>query len=86
MRFALYTEIQDGCQKWRENDFWTKLPDDCEYPGPGFTKILKLMLKLRHIISVFVSREIMLKLVFSKVISGENKLKLSLYVSKHFIG
>ena len=55
-------------------------------PGPGFTKILKLMLKLRHIISVFVSREIMLKLVFSKVISGENKLKLSLYVSKHFIG
>ena len=55
-------------------------------PGPGFTKILKLMLKLRHIISVFVSREIMLKLVFSKVISGENKVKLSLYVSKHFIG
>ena len=55
-------------------------------PGPGFTKILKLMLKLRHIISVFVSREIMLKLVFSKVISCENKLKLSLYVSKHFIG
>ena len=47
-------------------------------PGPGFTKILKLMLKLRHIISVFVSREIMLKLVFSKVISGENKLKLSI--------
>ena len=57
-----------------------------ESSGPGFTKILKLMLKLRHIISVFVSREIMLKLVFSKVISGENKLKLSLYVSKHFIG
>ena len=54
--------------------------------GPGFTKILKLMFKLRHIISVFVSHEIMLKLVFSKVISGENKLKLSLYVSKHFIG
>ena len=24
--FAFYTEIQDGRQKWRENDFWEKLP------------------------------------------------------------
>ena len=23
---ALYTEIQDGCQKWRESDFYEKLP------------------------------------------------------------
>ena len=22
--FAFYAEIQDGCQKWRENDFWEK--------------------------------------------------------------
>ena len=42
------------------------------------------MLKLRHIISVFVSREIMLKLVFSKVISGENKLKLKFICKQAF--
>ena len=24
--FAFYTEIKDGCQKWRENDFWEKSP------------------------------------------------------------
>ena len=29
--FALYAGIQDGRQKWRENDFWQKLPDEFEY-------------------------------------------------------
>ena len=31
--FAFYTEIQDGCQKWLENDkttFWEKSPVDCQ--------------------------------------------------------
>ena len=23
-----YTDIQDGCQKWRENNFWERLADD----------------------------------------------------------
>ena len=27
-----YTEIQDGYQNWRENDFWEKSPVDCRYP------------------------------------------------------
>ena len=26
--FAFYAEIQDGHQKWRENDFWEKPPVD----------------------------------------------------------
>ena len=26
--FALYAEIQDGCQKWQESDFCEKLPVD----------------------------------------------------------
>ena len=26
--FAFYVEIQDGHQKWRENDFWEKSPDN----------------------------------------------------------
>ena len=26
--FAFYAEIQDGCQKWRENNFWEKSPVD----------------------------------------------------------
>ena len=29
--FALYTEIQDGCQKWRESDFCEKSPVDSAY-------------------------------------------------------
>ena len=24
--YVFYVEIQDGCQKWRENDFWKKSP------------------------------------------------------------
>ena len=24
--FAFYAEVQDGRHKWRENDFWKKLP------------------------------------------------------------
>ena len=28
--FAFYTEIQDGCQKWREKDFWEKSPDSAD--------------------------------------------------------
>ena len=24
--YVFYAEIQDGCQKWRENDFWKKSP------------------------------------------------------------
>ena len=27
MCFCIYAEIQDGCQKWRENDFGGKMPD-----------------------------------------------------------
>ena len=34
---------------------------------PRFTKFFKLILKHKHIILAFVSSEIMLKLVFSKV-------------------
>ena len=30
--FAFYTEIQDGRQKWRENNFCEKLPVDCADP------------------------------------------------------
>ena len=26
--FVFYTEIQDGCHKWRENDFGENLPVD----------------------------------------------------------
>ena len=26
--YAFYAEIQDGCQKWRENDFCEKSPVD----------------------------------------------------------
>ena len=26
-----YAEIQDGCQKWQENDFWGKSPVDSAY-------------------------------------------------------
>ena len=26
--FAFYADIQDGCQKWQENNFWKNLPDD----------------------------------------------------------
>ena len=29
--FVFYTEIQDGCQKLRENNFWQKLADDSVY-------------------------------------------------------
>ena len=29
--FALYAEIQDGCQKWRESDFCEKSPVDSAY-------------------------------------------------------
>ena len=29
--FALYAEIQDGCQKWRESDFCEKSPVDSSY-------------------------------------------------------
>ena len=25
---AFYTEIHDGHQEWRKNDFWQKLPND----------------------------------------------------------
>ena len=74
LRHALYliSYIVTGSWKGRGNQYiqlvnvlYCKLPNSGkEFPGPGFTKILKLMLKLRHIISVFVSREIMLKLVF----------------------
>ena len=28
MRFWFYIEIQDGHQKWQENDFWEKLSVD----------------------------------------------------------
>ena len=28
MSFVFYAEIQDGCQKWRENDFWENLRVD----------------------------------------------------------
>ena len=49
---------------------------------PGFTKILKLILKLRHIILVFVTHEIMLKFVFSKVISCETKKSTSEFMLK----
>ena len=30
MRFTLYPEIQDGLQKWWENDFWENSPVDSE--------------------------------------------------------
>ena len=37
---AFYAEIQDGCQKWRENDFWQKVPHACIYPvGQNFVEI-----------------------------------------------
>ena len=29
--FAFYAEIQDGCQKWQENDFWLEVADDSAY-------------------------------------------------------
>ena len=29
--FVLYTEIQDGLQKWRESDFWQKVADYSVY-------------------------------------------------------
>ena len=41
---ALYAEIQDGCQKWRESNFLTKV---ARYPvGPNFVEIA-----LSHIFS-----------------------------------
>ena len=30
--FAFYAEFQDGHQKWQENNFWQKVPDDCIHP------------------------------------------------------
>ena len=29
--FGFYTQIQDGGQKWQENDFWQKVSDDSVY-------------------------------------------------------
>ena len=26
-----YAEIQDGCQKWLENNFWQKVAEDCAH-------------------------------------------------------
>ena len=31
MFFAFYAEIQDGRQKWRENNFWERLAEDSAY-------------------------------------------------------
>ena len=31
--FAFNAKIQDGHQKWQENDFCEKLPVDCRYPA-----------------------------------------------------
>ena len=42
--FAFYAEIQAGCQKWCENDFWGKLPHDSE--DTLGTKILTNLLYL----------------------------------------
>ena len=33
--FAFYTEIQDGRQKWWENDFWETVADDSVYTLGG---------------------------------------------------
>ena len=41
--FALYAEIQDGCQKWRENNFWKKSPKDSAN-SLQFQKFVKIAL------------------------------------------
>ena len=33
MCFAFYAEIQNGHQKWHENDFWQTVTDDSDYLG-----------------------------------------------------
>ena len=39
--FSFYAEIQDGCQKWRENDFWRKVPFDSAHScGPKISSKL----------------------------------------------
>ena len=38
-----YTEIQDGCQKYQENDFWEKSPVDSAVPW-GVKKISEITL------------------------------------------
>ena len=46
--FAFYAEIQDGRQKWRENDFWEKSPVDCRYPvGQNFHRNRSSLLLFR---------------------------------------
>ena len=46
--YVFYAEIQDGCQKWRENNFWKKLP-----VNSGDTLAIKNFneIALSHIIS-----------------------------------
>ena len=47
---VFHTEIQDGHQKWRENDFWEKLPV-CRYPvGPKFRRNRSTSFRFRTIL------------------------------------
>ena len=41
MHFCIYAEIQDGCQKWRKNNFGKNLPEDSAdtLRDKSFTKI-----------------------------------------------
>ena len=53
-------------------------------PGARFIKILKLMLKLRHIISVFVSIDIMMKL--TTILKLMHKLSLEFIATDYYRG
>ena len=35
-----YAEIHDGRQKWQENHFWQKVPDDLAYNEIALTRII----------------------------------------------
>ena len=49
MHFCVYAEIQDGCQKWRENDFCEKLPVNSEDTVGGKNLVaLYLVLFLKY--------------------------------------
>ena len=45
--FAFYAEIQDGCQKWWENDFQEKSPVDSAY-----------MLQVQNFVKIALSRSV----------------------------
>ena len=73
--FAFYAEIQDGRQKWRENDFWGKSPVDS-----GDT------LRVKNFVKIALSRsisEINAFLCFTQKFKATKSVRKTIFGKSH---